>query len=240
MKKRQQEILRAIITHFTETAEPVGSNTILLSYKFNVSPATIRNEMAELEKQGLLYQPHTSSGRVPTDLGYRLYVDNLADYEKAALEAKHKLDAIRHQIRQQRVKQKVHEAVNILSRATQNVSFATIGNVRTFYLGIANALKQPEFSQNPFQTSQIFEVLEDNNNFISLLHSLDIDSKEPKIYIGHENIIEQIKSCGIIVIRYRYDGEEGFIGVLGPTRMEYAINSIILNEVKNLLENNQI
>jgi heat-inducible transcriptional repressor len=59
---RRLEVLRAIVQHFVETAEPVGSNTILVSYKFQVSPATIRNDMASLEKEGLIYQPHTSSG----------------------------------------------------------------------------------------------------------------------------------------------------------------------------------
>lgn len=240
MKKRQEQILKAIITHFTETAEPVGSNTILVSYKFDVSPATIRNDMVSLEKQGLIYQPHTSSGRIPTDLGYRLYVDSLADYQAVAEKAHNRLNIIREELKTQRIKQKVHEAVSILARATQNVSFATIGNFRTFYLGTANVLKQPEFTKDPTRTSQIFEVLEDNNNFISVLHSLDIVNKKPRIYIGEENILEQIKSCSIIVIKYKYEDQEGFLGILGPTRMDYPLNAITLNEVKTLLETNQL
>lgn len=65
--ERKKQVLKAIINHFVDTAEPVGSKTILVSYKFKVSPATIRNDMAQLEKAGYISQPHTSAGRIPTD-----------------------------------------------------------------------------------------------------------------------------------------------------------------------------
>lgn len=74
---RQQRILWATIRHYIATAEPVGSKALVDEYNLSVSPATIRNAMAVLEKSGLLYQPHTSAGRVPSDSGYRIYVDKL-------------------------------------------------------------------------------------------------------------------------------------------------------------------
>jgi heat-inducible transcriptional repressor len=74
---RQQQILWATVRHYIATAEPVGSKALMEEYNFQVSPATIRNTMGGLEKVGLLYQPHTSAGRVPSDSGYRLYVDRL-------------------------------------------------------------------------------------------------------------------------------------------------------------------
>ncbi|MEG3439029.1 heat-inducible transcriptional repressor HrcA [Pannus brasiliensis CCIBt3594] len=77
LSDRYQNILRATIQHYIATAEPVGSKTLLEEYKFRISSATIRNALGKLEKEGLLYQPHTSSGRVPSDWGYRLYVDEL-------------------------------------------------------------------------------------------------------------------------------------------------------------------
>jgi heat-inducible transcriptional repressor len=75
--KRKRAILRAITDDYIETAEPVGSRTIARKYRLGVSPATIRNEMAELEENGYLAQPHTSAGRIPSDKGYRFYVDAL-------------------------------------------------------------------------------------------------------------------------------------------------------------------
>src|SRR5512137_1189537 len=76
---RHHGVLRAIVQDYIRTAEPVGSRTISRKYGFSLSPATIRNIMADLEDMALVAQPHTSAGRVPTDKGYRLYVDSLMD-----------------------------------------------------------------------------------------------------------------------------------------------------------------
>ncbi len=77
LQGRQMKILQAIIRNYLETGEPVGSRTLSKSMDLNLSSATIRNEMSDLEDMGLIKQPHTSAGRVPTDAGYRIYVDNL-------------------------------------------------------------------------------------------------------------------------------------------------------------------
>ncbi|MFB2880295.1 heat-inducible transcriptional repressor HrcA [Floridanema aerugineum] len=77
LTNRQQHILWATVRHYIATAEPVGSKALVEEYNLSVSPATIRNAMGVLEKVGLLYQPHTSAGRVPSDSGYRIYVDQL-------------------------------------------------------------------------------------------------------------------------------------------------------------------
>ncbi len=82
LNPREQKVLWATVNHYIATAEPVGSKVIAEGYKFNISPATIRNIMGVLEKSGLLYQPHTSAGRIPSDSGYRVYVDRLIDLEK--------------------------------------------------------------------------------------------------------------------------------------------------------------
>lgn len=77
LSERYQKILKATIKHYIATAEPVGSKTLIKEYDFMVSSATIRNAMGQLEKAGFLYQPHTSAGRIPSDSGYRIYVDQL-------------------------------------------------------------------------------------------------------------------------------------------------------------------
>jgi len=78
MSSRRLEILRAIVDEYVATQEPVGSKSIADRHGLGISPATIRNEMAVLEEQGLITHPHTSAGRIPTDLGYRVFVDKLA------------------------------------------------------------------------------------------------------------------------------------------------------------------
>ncbi|MBR4768217.1 MAG: HTH domain-containing protein, partial [Lachnospiraceae bacterium] len=79
LDKRKMRILKSIVRIYLETGEPVGSRTLSKDERLNVSPATIRNEMADLEEMGYIVQPHTSAGRVPTDKGYRFYVDRLMD-----------------------------------------------------------------------------------------------------------------------------------------------------------------
>ncbi len=79
MDERKQKILKAIVQDYIATAEPVGSRTISKKFELGVSPATIRNEMADLEELGLIEQPHTSAGRIPSDSGYRYYVNYLMD-----------------------------------------------------------------------------------------------------------------------------------------------------------------
>ena len=78
LNEREQFILRTVVKEYVKKAVPVGSSLISEKFKQEISPATIRNDMQELEEKGYLFQPHTSAGRIPTDLGYRFYVDYLA------------------------------------------------------------------------------------------------------------------------------------------------------------------
>src|SRR5918999_1332580 len=76
---RKAEILRAVVSHYVTSGEPVGSKTLVERFGLDVSPATVRNEMAALEDAGYIYQPHTSAGRIPTDAGYRQFVDEMPE-----------------------------------------------------------------------------------------------------------------------------------------------------------------
>ena len=233
---RKQEVLTAIVQLFIDTAEPVGSNTILVSYKFNVSPATIRNDMASLVKEGLIYQPHTSSGRIPTDMGYRLYIDEMADYRAAHKQALQVLKEASEQYKAEKIKNKIYDTVELMARSTENVSFATMPQgSRTFYLGLANVLRQPEFLNDSIHASQVIEVLEKNDRFLDILGNLAVDNTT-KIFVGKENILEQIQSCSLMVTSYNIEGYKGFFGILGPTRMNYPFNLAIIDEVKKLIE----
>jgi len=235
--ERKKKVLQAIVKHFVNTAEPVGSNTILVSYKFQVSPATIRNDMMQLEKAGYIYQPHTSAGRIPTDKGYRLFIDEMADYELARKKATQELLKIRKEYKTDKIKEELHDAVSLLARATQLVSFSTSpDNPRTFYIGMSNVLKQPEFSHDTVRASKVMEVFEKKDNFVNTLKSLDITEKI-RTFIGEENILTNIQSCSIIVTKYKKDEFEGYIGILGPKRMNYPYNIMLLDEIKKLLHN---
>jgi len=231
---RRLEVLKAIVQHFIDTAEPVGSNTVLVSYKFSVSPATIRNDMMSLEKEGLIYQPHTSAGRIPTDLGYRLFVDEIADYEGARKNAISAIQKAQSEQQLTRFKNKIHDLVSLLAHTTNNVSFATLPDTRTFYLGLSNVIRQPEFMHDAMRASQVIEVFEQNDHFISILNSLEIDDTV-KTFIGKENLLPQIQSCSLLVTTFKYLNHRSFLGILGPTRMDYAFNQAIIEEIKKII-----
>jgi len=124
LTERQSRILELVIRDHVETAVPVASEPIVRKYRLDVSSATIRNEMAELEEQGYLHQPHTSAGRVPTEKGYRFYVQRLMREEELPWQVQ---QTIRHQFHQlSRVYEDwVHLASSILARAVQNAAVVT-------------------------------------------------------------------------------------------------------------------
>ncbi len=123
LTERQLQILQAIITDYVENAEPVGSRSIAKKYDLGISPATIRNEMSDLEEMGYLTHPHTSAGRVPSDKAYRLYVNSLM--KKKNLSARDKrmigerLQASRHEF-----DATIRHAAELLSEITHLASFA--------------------------------------------------------------------------------------------------------------------
>jgi heat-inducible transcriptional repressor len=137
LDNREQEILKAVIETYISSGKPVGSRTLSKKRKGDLSPATIRNIMADLESAGYLCQPHTSAGRIPTDEGYRYYVDHLI--ESATLN-KHDQDFINRTI----FKTDSHD--NVMERISQAIANATdnVGFVITPSLG-HNAVKHLEF-----------------------------------------------------------------------------------------------
>lgn len=122
MDERKQRILRAIIQDYIESAEPVGSRTIARKYDLGVSPATIRNEMADLEMLGYLEHIHTSSGRIPSSKGYRFYVDDLLPPPQLDDEQKAQIDRW-YQARVKRIEEVFQETARLISKLTRNLSF---------------------------------------------------------------------------------------------------------------------
>ena len=121
LDNRKQLVLKAIIDDYIESAEPVGSRTLARKYDLGVSPATIRNEMADLEMLGYLRQLHTSSGRVPSSKGYRFYVDGLIPPKPVSDEEKVLIDRW-YRTRVKRIDEVFVETAKIISEVTKNVA----------------------------------------------------------------------------------------------------------------------
>ena len=121
LDERKRMVLRAIIDSYIETAEPVGSRTIARKHDLGVSPATIRNEMADLEDAGYLQQPHVSAGRIPSDKGYRFYVDALME---PYVFPRPQLQQLQQEISNEKVspERSIYEAARLLAFLTESVS----------------------------------------------------------------------------------------------------------------------
>lgn len=225
----------AVIDQFIQTALPVGSKKLLEEGRseFDVSGATIRNEMRLLEDMGYLEQPHISAGRIPTGKGYRMYVQTSMNPSTELKRVQQRFGSLREQYFQRKDQESAYEAVALLSQMVPNIAFATVPHKdRVYYLGLANVLRQPEFQNNPLMASQVVEVLEER--LTDLLETIEIDDKV-RYYIGDEHVLGQLQSCSLIVTDYKLRAGRGVLGVLGPMRMDYAYNTVALELVADLL-----
>lgn len=123
LSERKKRILRAVVENYIQTAEPVGSKTVMDSAGLEVSSATIRNEMADLESMGLLEQPHTSAGRIPSLSGYRFYVSELMEEHRLSLQETQSLNEALH-LKMQELDRVVTEAGKVVSQLTRLPAFA--------------------------------------------------------------------------------------------------------------------
>jgi heat-inducible transcriptional repressor len=213
MTDRQEKILQAIVEQYAEVAAPVGSS--LLAKAFDVSSATIRSEMAELERLGLITQPHTSAGRIPTDKGYRHYVNRLSD------------EVPSHQNRAEKAltarvtgggvpEMTIRNTVDTLVELTHNLGMATIGD-RLYMSGLSNLFGQPEF-MHPGQVQEVARLLDNLEPWLQ-----EAAPNEPlSVFIGRENPIGRSAGASLIISRFRSPfSDRSYIGVLGPTRQSY-------------------
>lgn len=214
MTERQQKLLSAIIEQYAEVASPVGSS--LLAKVFGVSSATIRAEMAELERLGFIMQPHTSAGRVPTDRGYRFYV-NLLNEGVATLPERRAEKALASRVAHGGAPERmIRNAVDTLVELTHNLGLATIGN-QLYMSGLSNLFGQPEFI-NGSQVQQVASLLDNLEPWLR-----EAAPNEPlSVYIGQENPIGRSAGVTLIISRFRSPfSDRSYIGTLGPTRQSY-------------------
>ncbi len=225
MTQRQEAILMSVVEQYAEVASPVGSS--LLSKLFGVSSATIRAEMAELEKLGYIKQPHTSAGRIPTDRGYRYYVNILSDNnsDHSRLTERRAERALTARVEGGGLPDRtIRNAVDTLVELTHNLGIATIGN-QLYMSGLSNLFGQPEFVSGQ-DVQQIARLLDNLEPWLR-----EAAPNEPlSVYIGTENPIGSSANASLIISRFRSPySDRSYIGVLGPTRQQYR-------DVMNLVE----
>ncbi len=231
MTERQIAILTAIIEQYAEVAVPVGSVT--LAKLFNVSSATIRSEMAKLEDLGLIDQPHTSAGRIPTDKGYRFYVNLLTQQAEQPHQSDRSSRAIEARVSTHgpRADRAIRSAVDSLVDLTQNLGLATIGD-ELYLSGMGNLFSHPEFLGGA-SAQGVARLLDNLEPWLR-----EAAPNEPlNVFIGSENPIGKSSGATLIISRFRSPySDNSYIGVLGPTRQSYARVMRLVRQTGAMLE----
>ncbi len=220
MSSRRLEILRAIVDEYVATQEPVGSQSIADHHGLGISPATIRNEMAILEEEGLITQPHTSAGRIPTDLGYRVFVDKLATVKPLSTAERRAIETFLDSSND--LEELLKKSAKLLADITKQVAVVTypiLGESRE-KLAISGTAHLARSGEDlGFTLSPILEALEEQVVLLRLLNEV-----HPTVHvrIGSEQNEMNLQSTSLVTVGYGADSAQlGAIGVLGPTRMDY-------------------
>ncbi len=328
LNQRERQILSCIVESYVDTAVPVGSRFLAKKFKLGIGPATIRNVMSDLEEMGYLTQPHVSAGRVPTDNGYRFYVnrisvpvldrseqqiisDNLDDsdielpdlfetssqilgkissqlgvvlepklykaiFQKmelvpisekkilAVLSIKSgfvktimlevdselpreklqstswfinerlsglTLEEIKSSIDRRLQEEKDNVVIDLIIHSSNKIfKFEELKHLHL--CGTRNIMSNPEFSDRE-RAVKILEVIERKQEILNHFERLDDDALSIKI--GDENNEQHLKNCSIISVKYQIGGVYGTLGVVGPTRMQYAKIMALVDHMKEML-----
>jgi transcriptional regulator of heat shock response len=217
---RKDRILAIVIGRYIKTPSPVGSAYITQEHKLDVSPATVRNILAELEGEGYLTHPHTSAGRMPTQRGYRYYVDHLMNEIQLLEDEKRKIaqEYKRHVNQLEDLMEKTSQVISDLTHYTGIVSIDDDDGHKIICKGTSYVVGYPD-TADVIKIQAILRILEEKERLMALVNrSLE---KKIKIYIGHEMALEEMESCSLAVSRFEKGKIKGRIAVLGPTRMQY-------------------
>ena len=226
LTERQGKILSCIAGEYIVSKVPVGSKILSKKYKFGIKPSTMRIEFQKLTDMGYLAQPHTSAGRVPTDKGYRFYVDNLhsSTFNRG-------FDSIENEI---------EDSLGFFQVMTRKIAELTSNLAITYFPaedivfkeGWDEIFKEPEFEDSTF-IAKFMEAVQSFEKHIGDLEDFD----DPRVFIGKENKMVTASEFSTIVSRIHLPKKkEGIVVILGPKRMAYDKNVGIMNSLIKLLE----
>ncbi len=220
LTNRQTDILKALIKEYSETGEAIGSEILEKKYKLGVSPATVRNEMVELEKKDYLKKAHFSSGRVPSAKGFRFYIKNLMKEKEIPTteEVSYKNSIWDERADMQRL---LSHATKVLAQKTGLLSLTATNSGDLYYAGVGNLLALQEFLDWELSKS-LFNRLDEMNFWSRVIEKMGTDD----IYfmLGEDDFNDPaFESCASIFGEFEGRNLKGIIGVVGPKRMYYDV-----------------
>jgi len=229
--QRQAKILAAIVKENCDNGQPVASADLTEKYNFSVSAPTIRNEMQELEKHGFIKQPHTSAGRVPTDKGFRFFVNELMDRVKLTLKEQDTLkrELLKLQMAHMEMSRRL---TKLLSEHSQSASFALFDN-EISTMGLSNILNNPALpAQDAKEIANFFDCIDEHAE--KMMN--DYSGMGTKAMIGKEIELSKTSDYSMIVSGLQLpSGKKGIIGLVGPKSMKYEKNMSLMEYIAKLL-----
>lgn len=234
---RKKEILAAIIETYLKTAQPVSSEVLSRSCGVELSSASVRHVMSELEDMGYLTHPHTSAGRIPTDEGYRYYINVLMRKKQMVGEEVGYIDRI-YDLKVKELDDLLRETSRILSDFTHYASLVYFDDTgeKVYFEGMRHILDHPEFSDLR-RAQMVFELLEKKEELLELIGRNFSD--QTIVYIGKECECRHMEYCSVVVSRYD-DTEEhqGRLALVGPKRMAYDRVIPLMDYLCEVIERN--
>ncbi len=220
-ESRRKAVLEATVNRYIKSGIPVSSDEI--ARDFGLSSATVRNIFAELEEGGYLTHPYTSGGRIPTNKGYRYYVDFLISQMELLDEEKERVTCVYEKKidRFEEIFEYTSEVISTITHYAGIVSFLDWQD-RMFYKGISLILEHPEFKDSQ-KIRLLIRMIEDKRKLLEIINRDMEQNERTVVLIGEELGCPEIESCSVIVSRYDLKKKpSGRLAVIGPKRMEYS------------------
>jgi len=230
---RQIQILRSIIEEYIETAEPVGSETLDRKYNLGVSPATIRNEMVYLTKQGYLGKLHSSAGRAPTPLAMKLYVNELMKEKELSVadevSAKEQMWDSRKQLHEL-----LHKATQSLAEKTHALGIALTTDKQLYSAGYSNLLQMPEFYDIEVMR-HVLSLIEEVN-LLEEIFEFGASENPIRVVYGNELGNKFLDPIGVIFMTFPVRDMVCRLGVIGSQRFDYPYVIPMMKYVRTLMQ----
>jgi len=225
ISNRRQQILTAIIKEYIKTAAPVSSGLLVEKYKLSASTATVRNEMMILEDEGYIYQPHTSSGRIPTEKAFGLYLDEISQTANRKLKSKDE-QVLAAALAEHNLK----VAAKAIAEISGNAVFWAFHKNDLYHTGLSNLFSQAEFKRVDLvcDVSVVIDRMEEIID--SLFDDLPLGQK---VLIGQDNPFGNFLST--ILLKYKQNNQSGLVGILSPLRADYENHLAIMDYLEQNL-----
>mgnify|MGYP001581264605 FL=1 len=232
LSDRQIQIVKAIVEEYTDTGEAVGSHTLDTKYRLGVSPATLRNEMAELENKGFLSKPHTSAGRIPTSTAIRFYVNELMKERDLSVAEE---VAIKQRVWDHRSDSRnlLKEATHVLAERTKTLSIAAIDNGDVYHAGYSNLLSTSEFYDIDL-FREVLAILDEQSRLFDLFHRAVSD--EPiHLLVGDEMGYTRLQPVSCLFADIQIGQHRGSFGIIASNRQHYEQSIPMVRYIANLI-----